>query len=236
MIRNLMVKAVMCAVVAAGVVSAATVDTATMYHPKAGNPARADSMWVNFKYLADRVNALEVSNAITVASLNARCDSLSRDVTPVGAIIASYTAPVRGYMPNTGNKWFVCNGNAGTPVNGIAIPDLRGVFLRGLNVVNGQERSDSLADVETGRSVGSVQRDAFQGHYHPFGTDEGVVSQGSNGVGTNHTQYAHGNGTAQGTTQPNLSVPESDNIHGTPRVTTETRPKNIAVYYYIKVK
>lgn len=81
--------------------------------------------------------------------------------------------------------------------------------------------------------LGSVQDDALQGHWHNF-TDSGgssvtVSSSNNGGVGTTVRRIDVG-GTG------NLSVrnPVDNGTHGTPRTTSESRPKNSLINYIIK--
>ncbi len=113
-------------------------------------------------------------------------------------------------------------GNANTTFH---LPDLRGVFLRGVN----GNRTDSLRDDPSDRfslvggnsgSVGSFQMDAFKRHSHTFkragsytetGTQNAIFA--NNAVGVQHDRR------------------EEINEEGHP---IETRPKNAAVNYIIK--
>src|SRR5690606_30171510 len=57
-------------------------------------------------------------------------------------------------------------------------PDLRGVFLRGVNF----DRSAETGDPDSTRTVGSYQEDALLKHGHPiYGTNESGVGIGTNG-------------------------------------------------------
>jgi microcystin-dependent protein len=72
-------------------------------------------------------------------------------------------------------------------------------------------------------SAGSMQTDAFQGHRHNVTMGTSSSSTGSvtgSGVGS------------LGGTQ--VKDPITDGTNGTPRTSTETRPKNISVFYHIK--
>lgn len=102
-------------------------------------------------------------------------------------------------------------------------PDLRGVFLRGLNVIDavselngtiarvGQDRKDPEDSREVG---GKVQSDEFKKHSHYF-----VAGGGSSGPRT----------AISIDTNPESNHYTSD-VGG-----SETRPKNVAIYYYIKI-
>lgn len=143
---------------------------------------------------------------------------------PVGSVIysAASTAPA-GFL--------VCNGSAvsrttyaslfaaigttygvGDGSTTFNLPDLRGEFIRGW---------DGGRGVDAGRGFGTWQPDAFQGHKHlpssPVGYGGGWGDQNKNiGNGINETP-----GTVDGG-------------YGTPRISTETRPRNIALLPCIK--
>lgn len=73
-------------------------------------------------------------------------------------------------------------------------------------------------------SAGSMQNDSYQGHYHRM-----FAAGSTSGTGSN----AGSGGSAASYTS---SVKESvtDGTNGTPRTSSETRPKNISVFYHIK--
>ena len=98
------------------------------------------------------------------------------------------------------------------------LPDLRGQFLRGLDLSRG---------VDSGRSIGTLQADAFQGHYHS------PLSPATT---------FHGDGTGSGRptgsgavfTVTTTGAPVTDGTNGAPKTAAETRPTNVAVVYAIK--
>jgi len=126
-----------------------------------------------------------------------------------------------------GSTW----GTAGAGV--FNVPDLRGVFLRGVN----GSRTGDYADVDVNtrlanangnkNAVGSLQDDAFQGHRHaPLGNTGsfwGALGNTSNGADA-------GSGASDNTT----GSPSPDGVNGSPRTTSETRPQNVYVNYIIK--
>lgn len=96
-----------------------------------------------------------------------------------------------------------------------ALPDLRGVFLRGLNL----GRSDPYMDPEgDNREAGDPQKDSIREHRHGINpktwsvSGSGPVTLTSGKVRADLQEY-------------------TDNFGG-----NETRPKNVAVYYYIKIR
>jgi hypothetical protein len=96
-------------------------------------------------------------------------------------------------------------------------PDLRGRFLRGLNVMYNHGEfpalDPALADPDgNDRRPGSYQADEFRSHSHSFGAQH--MGGGLNGGGTGDLCLNRETSAAGG---------------------KETRPKNVAVYYYIKI-
>lgn len=135
---------------------------------------------------------------------------------------------VNAYAATTGvpDGWLYCNGAIvsrasypqlfaaiGTTYNTggetgtqFRVPDLRGEFIRGLDLGRG---------VDSGRTLGSAQSDAFKSHTH----------------GINNTPVQSGTGT---------TVDIGDTGAATTNVTkatggTETRPRNVAMIYIIKI-
>lgn len=108
---------------------------------------------------------------------------------------------------------------------GSTVPDLRGLFIRGLNsfepgkdrLAEGGEAAIWSDPDGNGRKAGSTQPDALKDHTHNFLTraGSGVASQSGNDNYPNVT-----NNTLQ--TQPGGGG-------------KETRPRNAALYYYIKI-
>jgi len=136
---------------------------------------------------------------------------------PVGTIIASYLQPSQ-VKERYGDEWVLADGrdvSTNTPFfkeTGMTkIPDLRGMFLRALNA----GRNDGLGDPET-RLLGSYQDDALKSHQHKISTG-GIWGRSFKGEDAGpHTAYEKDANTGS--------------FGG-----GETRPRNIAVYYYIKV-
>jgi len=91
----------------------------------------------------------------------------------------------------------------------------RGRFLRGIDNGAGNDPSGT-------RAPGTIQQDAFQGHKHfSRGTLTYVGDSGAgvdDGPGWPRNQYANSAGTY-------------DAGYGAPRISTETRPKNVAVLF-----
>ena len=145
--------------------------------------------------------------------------------------------------------------NVNTLEGFFCLPDLQGQFVRGW---------DEDGNVDSQRDFGSIQEDAFQGHKHNFDVKElSIASSGehkhrlfakqegkSSGLGTCETMlkyttdykdtkedtYSSGEHDHQLTIKNNpvgnAQTSTFDNI----RESTETRPKNIALLYCIKVR
>lgn len=166
--------------------------------------------------------------------------------TPAGSIMA-----YGGATPPDG--WLLCDGttvssskypelfaaigtNWGDGGSGsFNLPDLRGMFLRGIDGTAGNDPNKTTRTSKNGSNsgnrIGSYQDDQFQGHHHngsiayfstqPF--DNSLVRQkGPDGNGGTRAEV------------PGVQGPVTDGTNGTPRTGSETRPKNVYVLYIIK--
>ncbi len=141
---------------------------------------------------------------------------------------------------NIPNGWMECDGKslsrtifvelfnkigtafgAGDGISTFNIPDLRGEFIRGYDHGRG---------LDSGRTLGSEQLDAFQGH--DFNIWLNSTNESFSGL-TNGTQRLS-QGAAFGNSS-RLTVTK-DGTNGTPRTASETRPRNVALIPIIKVK
>jgi microcystin-dependent protein len=125
---------------------------------------------------------------------------------------------------NLGGAW----GTDGTNIN---LPDLRGRFPRGVDGTAGKDpdkasRTAANTGGNTGNAVGSVQDDAMQGHNHnvPYSSITG---------GGSYMGRAETNPTAD--RNMTATAPITDGVNGTPRTSSESRPKNANVYFVIRV-
>jgi len=124
------------------------------------------------------------------------------------------------------------DGNDGKDGERFSLPDLQGQFLRGVDVAGTTDPDKSSRTLKSGTTsgtVGSYQPDAFQGHGHRFSTPMNQANQqtsGSSGTARIYADYSD--------TWDVLTIIAGS--HGTPRYTTETRPKNVYVNYIIKAK
>ncbi len=112
------------------------------------------------------------------------------------------------------------------------LPDLRGRFLRGVNgdAANGDPdaaaRTAMAPGGYVGNRVGSVQDDAFQGHHHATNS----INNAREG------NWGGGAGSKPRGDAAWVGNPAADGVHGNPRISGETRPRNVYVHWIIKAK
>lgn len=181
---------------------------------------------------------------------------ISNDASPIGTIVSSFlnweqfvkatdNNKFSGSIWNSENSfWSPCDGREvpNSSFESLAniknVPDLRGVFLRGLNAFDNNENSnrikpvsDSQKDPQIGRFSGSFQMDALQnltGHINGIKSDNRGF--GSDGIFTSTGYIGDGDG---GENRGAFNV--SFNAGNVARVADETRPKNVAIFYYIRI-
>lgn len=102
------------------------------------------------------------------------------------------------------------------------IPDLRAEVIRGW---------DDGRGIDVARAFGSLQLDAFQGHWHAmFYNAVATIGTGGNAYVQQTTS-----GNATGTVTDTIRAPISDGTNGTPRLASETRARNVALLQCIKI-
>jgi hypothetical protein len=160
-----------------------------------------------------------------------------RDPMPLGTVIASVLDPTHFYKVANGSgdfdpeqsRWVLADGS--TSINQSALwkitnaalpPDLRGRFLRGIDT-SGQRQ-----DPDGERKEGDVQQDAFQGHtFNATNLAVGPPKSGNEFAGSPQPEPEH------------VLNPAGSPIallnYGAPRIATETRPVNVAVYFYMRI-
>jgi microcystin-dependent protein len=181
--------------------------------------------------------ALMISNAVGAISLvpTATIFYRAQAAVPAGYLLCDGTAVSR----TTYATLFAAIGityGAGNGTTTFNLPDLRGVFPRGLDLSKGYD---------TGRAIGSYQADNFKAHLHAA-TSSSVVTD----PGHIHTSYAAvlnansdpngGDPTGVGssyfnTTSSITGITVATNTTTTNTGGTETVPKNVALYPIIKI-
>ena len=171
---------------------------------------------------------------------------IQKESLPIGSVMASVLSP-RDFSLRYGNDWIIADGrevDTGTDYYKITgkrkIPDLRGRFLRGMN-------EKASVDPQSGRDVGSLQDDSTKLPNSPFSIDLSGSHSHTGTVGAvRTTKHAHLDGGSQiyplaaehwlKTPAKPLTIEESENhAHSVSGGDEETRPKNVAVYFYIKI-
>ena len=126
------------------------------------------------------------------------------------------------------------------------IPDYRGYFLRMVDMDSGNDPDIDkriLTDTSKSIDVGSVEQDAVQYHVHPYTQPEPAIAievaeQGSvKVVPAIHVDTNSGEAITDPSKSPpppakNQSQPSAD--YAEIKLSFETRPKNVSVYYIIK--
>jgi len=156
---------------------------------------------------------------------------------PIGTIIPSMLDPIlfknsvafpdkwelaKGQKVSTEWKYYKVFGE------GSRIPDLRGMFLRGMN----EGRSDGEQDPEQNRKPGNEQKDALQQHEHKTtvtGLPTGYKEHAPTPSNIGYTRHEAGRNAPY--EKVSVSVSEVTGAN----TASETRPKNVAVYFYIKI-
>lgn len=182
---------------------------------------------------------------------------------PAGTII-SYSGSIAGFTSTSvadsttlihKDGWAVCNGasiplatyaqlyarlsttwNATTnPLTGSAqsapadtgtnfrIPNLQGVFLRGVGDYSGADAYSTDNDV----TLAAFKVDQGQGHYHQVAVDT------TGGLGT--ASISGASSVVEGYATDGTRGPVADGTNGTPRTGKETNPKQVGVYYLVKL-
>lgn len=201
---------------------------------------------------------------ITIDDIQKIKESLSCDLLPIGAIVIfAAECPPDGFIvcdgrmikKNVFQELYAIIGNTfGEDGESFGIPDLRGRFVRGFDMSN-------LIDPQ--RSFGDYQDDALQGHSHKtewndkttnangahshsiYG-DKRDVSTGNISIkggylSSIHEDFKDGNRTSleglHSHTLPDIILDDvCSGKYGRVKVGTETRPKNLALNFCIKVK
>lgn len=233
-----------------------------------GSPTSAVPKW----WWAAAANVVTAAGTVLAAFIAIRAASITRDTAavvhsaqeqnvsgsvPVGTVIASFLDPAAlarvsgddtSFDPHTA-RWIPADGRAVSGsefarVFGSNLPDLRGLFLRGLNYSEpSRQRDDAWADPDGGhRKSGEYQADQLQFHTHidvGHTHDLGGLKRQSNAISianlaTGTLIEAANAATTTSNASANLGGPVD--ARGRPvSAGKESRPKNAAVFYYVRI-
>lgn len=185
-----------------------------------------------------------ITTRSTITSNKERIDKTTEKATELELRFSTIQVPAGTIVayggPEVPKGWLICNGDpvgkndypalwnaigiswgVGNGVTTFNVPDLRGVFLRGVNGGRNDDYADPDRDnrkavLSSGNTVGTFQADAFKSHTHPAGPyvythPEGTIPKGG------HYGFNSGDAPNTGSTGGN-----------------ETRPKNAYVHWIIK--
>ena len=217
------------------------------------------SLKVSGKLIIEDVEESEIIN-----NDNNKILIINTESNTVNSVSFTKLMPPGTIMPYGGDSipegWLLCNGNlvnrndfsdlfssigtkwgAGDSVTTFSVPDLRGQFLRGVDLdgeidpgcIDEPKDDDVRKNKEgtiVGGVVGSFQDDAFQGHWHNIEGTYSVDGTVNNGF-SEFTRDTEGIGTYSDDDEVHNPIEGS---HGQVHLSTETRPKNAAVHYIIK--
>lgn len=179
----------------------------------------------------------------TILTIMAFSNSDNKSVGAIGDVKYSVLPPDK-FKEENGNGWVLMDDRIplqGSDLNtkhGVtSLPDARGLFIRGLNLKRNDDKADPFEKEKNhSRLMGEYQNDAIQDHRHlsPTNTPDNAGNGyfGSYHKKTNYVIY----GASAGTTYPAASSsPTSIDNENEPFISSETRPKNITCYTYIKI-
>lgn len=151
---------------------------------------------------------------------------ISSEPVPVGTIIASMLNEAE-FEHHNGSSWVLADGRDITIedeyrriTQNRKVPDLRGMFLRGIDPTG-------KVDPEGKRTPGSEQKDSFKKHTHKVTTK--FISEFQNDP-PNYDMFG-----AAGEKWGDYEDHKLEGVQLSNEGGVETRPINVAVYYYIKI-
>lgn len=147
------------------------------------------------------------------------------DVGAVGDVKYSLLAP-KEFRKVNGRAWILMTDEqsiAGSRLSSLIhttkLPDARGVFIRGMN----EGRDSARGDSDGNRPIGAYQSDDFKSHDHDTDWEVGFSV---NGNGTTQLIDGDDGSSSRGSRDPLKTKSRGGN---------ETRPRNIALYVYVKL-
>ena len=184
-----------------------------------------------FVRLESRVNQLEPDKLKTAqeAALKEIKDASPATLeVPIGTVIASILRPAK-FKELYGDKWILADGSniIGTPLSSMiqkdSIPDFGGTFLRGINT-----KDDMVTqDPDGKREPGTLQLDSIREHSHLYNDIFFSEAGGTVPTGLGNKGNTDGDNSGHEIKRTTLA---------SPKPVAETRPKNTAVFFYIKTK
>lgn len=143
----------------------------------------------------------------------------------IGQVITSVLDSTTFFYKFSRDEWMLANGQA-VPVSavdfrkmyGANVPDLRGVFIRGKNYSRNDEYKNPSGDLPNGYK----QTDEIQSHAHLFYSTLIGYGFGGHGGGDNNTVISADPAKPSNATQSSTGA--------------ETRPKNVTLSYYIRIR
>lgn len=198
--------------------------------------------------------------------IDAIVKQLKAELLPIGCILIYSSDKVpQDFLPCDGSElsktaysrlYDLIGGTWGETENTFFLPDLQGKFVRGW---------DKDGNVDPERIFGTFQEDSIQGHYHVLhmesnktkkdGSHDHYIGYETLYFGTNTFSDDDPCKSLKGCSDPHeLSYGDSSRaihehelpkievrditkgVHGIPKVATETRPKNVALMFCIKVR
>ena len=155
------------------------------------------------------ISGTGITTGTTITAISTTSITISVVATAAGTVSISY-----GNSTNYPGLFGIGDGSTT-----FVLPDYRGVIIRGLDDGKG-------VDAVLNRTVGSAQKDSFQGHDHSTSTYPVVAGTGSGSYALPSGNYVY---TSAGT-----GGAVTDGANGTPRISTETRMSNIVLIAQIK--
>jgi microcystin-dependent protein len=175
---------------------------------------------------------------------------------PIGSIMPFYGTAATAATLELGG-WFLCDGRSIASINDNVLfpdektalqtvigspnlPDLRGLFLRGIDPAGGTQH-----DPDADRAVGNVQSSEIQGHSHNYDKANSPTASANANVSVNTNTTSVMNNEADVSVLTSASATGGDHSHTINHTTTattnagngtDTRPVNAAVNYLIKVR
>ena len=183
------------------------------------------------------------------------------DFVPIGTII-TFAGKLENLPDEVKQRYKVCDGSAlnredffllfnsiktywgaGDGITTFNIPDLQGIFLRGVSDLSqrDEEKGDRISinkGGNSGNNIGSYQDDKLGTHTHLI-YDPGhfhIVPLGSGWASGGKDQYARGDAGFDRQFPPSKGQVTGIKILGNENAGKDTRPKNAYVYFLIKVK